>query len=59
MKQFIKNDAIDGKIAKTLSVLDIEKQKEIHLLLEKMEVIGKTTRLLAKLSAFDLKRKKE
>ena len=33
MKQFIKSDAIDGISAKTLLGLDIEKQKEIHLLL--------------------------
>ena len=53
MKWFIKSDAIDGKCAKTLLGLYIEKQKEIHLSLEKMEIAGKTTVLLAKLSAFD------
>lgn len=30
MKQFLKNYAVDDKIAKTLLGLDIEKQKEIR-----------------------------
>ena len=59
MKRFVKSDAIDGKSAKTLLGLDIEKQKGIHLPLEKKEVGEKTTKLLAKLSVFDGKREKE
>ena len=58
-KRFIKSDPADGKNAKTLLGQDIEKQKDFHLPLEKMEVGGKTTKLLAKLSAFDQKREKE
>lgn len=49
MERFNKNDGIDVKSAKILLGLDIEKLKEIHLPLEKMEVDGKTTRLLGKL----------
>ena len=36
-----KSDAIDGRSTKTLFGLDIEKQKEINLPLEKVEVGGK------------------
>ena len=59
MKRFIKSDTIDGRSAKTLLGLGIKRQKEIHPPLEKMEVGGKTTRPLAKLSAFDRKRETE
>ena len=48
MKQFIKSDPTDGKNTKTYG-LDIEKQKDFHRPLKKMEVGGKTTRLLTKL----------
>ena len=49
MKQFIKKGPTDSKNTKTLYGKDIEKQKDFHPPLKKMEVGGKTTRLLVKL----------
>ena len=50
LKRFVISHKIDGKSEKSLLQLDLVKEKEIHLPLEKIEVGEKTERLLKKLS---------